>query len=385
MKDKKLTILFDANPLVDSTKSGVGYYTKGVIEALASTYPDEVQLVGHYFNFLGKKTDINLPKATNIRYVCSRLIHPKLLSLLRRCKLQIPFDVLIKTRGDIAFFPNFVTLPVFQGLKKVVVVHDLCFKEFPEYLQPANQRFLNSFVPASLKKSDAVVTISESTKKAIQRYYHVPSKKILTTYIPVVIENTTANPKRVVDKEYILFVGTLEPRKNFIALVRAYVDLPKNIKDRYALVLAGGVGWSIDEELTEIKNYQQSGEQIITTGYIDEATKQSLYTHASLFVLPSYYEGFGMPLLEAMHFGVPVVASDIDVFHEVCSDAALYADPASPSDMSEAVKNLLTSQKLRTTYINKGYRQVQSFSWEDNARELYLRFNSITGRNTANL
>ena len=174
-------------------------------------------------------------------------------------------------------------------------------------------------------------------------------------------------------------MGTLEPRKNFISLARAYVHLPEYLKQDYTLVLAGGTGWNSDSELAEIKKYQEENEQIVLTGYVSDAMRQSLYAHASLFVLPSFYEGFGMPLLEAMAFDVPVIASNIEVFHEVCGNAAAYVDPKDTKNMTNTITELLTKKELRNSLIRRGNRQVKSYSWDSVARKLYDLFKSSGG------
>ncbi len=373
MKDKKITILFDANPLTDNQKSGVGYYTKGLIEALASTYPENIKLVGHYFNFLGKKDVSDLPNADNIQYKVSTFIHPKILSLLRKVHLQIPYDFLIKTKGDFALFTNFVCLPTIFPVKKGIVVHDVCFKERPEFVQQKNRRFLQYFVPVALRKSDVVFTISEATKNAIVSNYNVQPSKIHITPIPLV-ESTTDNKVSDVlsiKGSYFLFVGTLEPRKNFMSLVNAYVALPSNIKSQYSLVLAGKPGWNVETEMKTIKELQQKGEDIILTGYISDAEKEYLYKNASLFVAPSFYEGFGMPIVEAFHARVPVLANDIPVFREVGGNAAAYVDTADVEKLKEAMIRIITSQPERGRMVSLGTSFLKNYKWEDVAKTVY--------------
>lgn len=379
MKNKPLKILFDANPLVNQ-KSGIGYYTYQLVESLAKFYPEEIQLVGHYFNFLGRKSP-KLPNYPNIRYKSSKILPGKILSILRRIGLQLPFETLIKERGDIALFTNFVSLPTIFKIKKVVAIHDLCFEEHPEYLQPANLNFLKKFVPQSAEKADLIITISESTKLAIKKHYKVDEDKIIITPIPPAqpITKKVPKPKDLdIPSSYILVVSTLEPRKNYLNLIRAYSMLPDNILDKFGLVLAGGIGWDNDECLSEIDKQKKEGKKIVLTGYIDEDTRTYLYQNASMFVMPSHYEGFGMPILEAMSYGVPVAASDILVFHEVAGDAALYFDKDDPADIASNLLKILTDNSLRNQLIKKSAIQLKKYYWEKSANVVLIGLKKIS-------
>jgi glycosyltransferase involved in cell wall biosynthesis len=381
MRSPKLKILFDAGPLVNGHKSGVGYYTYQIIEALATNYPDEIELVGHYFNFLGRKRP-ELPQAKNIRYKTSRLIPGKILSITRRLGFQLPFDLFIRSRGDIALFTNFVSLPTILPIKKAIVIHDLCFEDYPQYLQPANRNFLKRFVPTSVKTADLIITISQSTKSAILKHYHAKASKFIITPIPPGQPSLkTASPEINLPSKYILFMSTLEPRKNYINLARAYSLLPEKLKKEYGLVLAGARGWQVDESLEEIKFLQEQGNNIVLTGYVSEPDRAYLYKHAELLAMPSHYEGFGMPLLEAMSYGVPVAASDIAVFHEVAAEAAAYFDKDDPKDIAKVVGELLSSSATRQKLIARGHERLEEYDWQDVATHLMLRLKDVTCAN----
>jgi glycosyltransferase involved in cell wall biosynthesis len=379
MKRIKLRVLFDAGPIVNSQKSGVGYYTYQLIEALASNFPNELELVGHYFNFLGRKKPV-LPTGPNIRYKSSRLLPGKVLSVLRRIGLQLPFDLLIKTRGDIVLFPNFASLPLLQSAKKAVVIHDLCFEDYPNYLQRPNREFLKKFVPRSVREADLVITISSSTEKAMQKHYGINKDKVLITPIPPAkpYKAKVAKPKGLLlPKKFILFVSTLEPRKNYINLVWAYAKLPPSLKAEYGLVLAGGIGWDTEEPMAEINQLQEAGEKIIVTGYISESDRAYLYQNASLLVSPSHYEGFGMPLLEAMSYGVPVAASNIAVFHEVAGDAAVYFDKDSLEDIASKIETILSGNETRDKLLRNADNQLKKYNWTKVAATVKQEFSKL--------
>lgn len=377
--NRPIKVIFDAGPLVNGQKAGVGYYTYQLIEALATNYPDEIELTGHYFNFLGRRNPrlLNLP---NISYKTSVLLPGKVLSALRRFGLQLPFELLIKSKGDIALFPNYVSLPTLLPIKKVIVIHDLCFEDFPQYLQAPNQSFLKRFVPHSVAKAAFVVTISESTKKAIQKHYHISSDSILITPIPPAEpqKKRVEQPKNLnLPSKYILFMSTLEPRKNYINLVRAYPLLPERLRKEYGLVLAGGYGWQTENSAKEIKQLQDSGNKIIITGYVSEEARTYLYQNASLLAMPSHYEGFGMPILEAMSYGVPAAVSNIAVFHEVAGNAAVYFDKDDPAAIAKCIEKILESKNAQSELIKNGRAQLKKYDWDKVAANVMARFREL--------
>ena len=370
---KPLKILFDANPMINGSKSGVGYYTYYVIQALAQYYPDDVRLVGHYFNFLGKKKNLALPQAPNIRYVQSKLVPGKILSITRKFRFQLPLEFFFKQTGDIALFTNFVCLPSITRIPKYIAVHDMCYEDVPEYVAKKNKDFLHTFVPISIKKAAKVITISKFSKQSILKHYSVDPSNIVITPIPPEQQSDTATKlaEPTVKGKYILFLGTLEPRKNIISLVKGYEQLPPKIKKEYALVLAGGSGWYFEETMNYINDLIIKGENIQLTGYVTDAQRVDLYRSASLFAFASHYEGFGMPILEAMSYGTPTAVSDIPVFKEVAATATVYFNKDDPASIASALASALTDKTLRTRIIDEGYKIAAAYSWDKVAEDLY--------------
>lgn len=383
-KPAKTKILFDAGPLVNGQKSGVGHYTAGLISALATAYPEELELVGHYFDFLGRKGQMALPEAPNIRYRRTRLFPGKLPSALRRLGLSLPFELFVKERGDLHLFPSFLGWPSLFGTQSAVAIHDLSYLDYPQYVSPRNQRDLERFVPASLKRAALVITISEATKASIQQHYSQFNKPIVVGHIPPTAMSSVRpdDAERIVKQlgitgQYILFVGTIEPRKNLEGLLDAYAQLPAATQQLYSLVLAGGKGWHDEAILSKIAGLQQQGLSVIQTGYVDETQRAALYQKAALFALPSHYEGFGMPLLEAMHYRVPVVTSDLPVLHEVAGEAAVYCDPTSPESIAKSLGEVLDNTELHDKLVAAGQRQLAKFSWTTVAHDIYQAIASI--------
>lgn len=379
MKNKPYVILFDANPIINGNKSGVGYYSYRLLDALAKNYPDQLHIKAHYFNFFGRKQNLDLPNHPNISYIESRIIPGKLLNLVRKLGMQLPLELFFKTRGDVAIFTNFVSLPSFTKIPTMIAIHDLCYEDVPEYVAQANRLFLQKFVPRSAAKAKKIITISKSSKQAIIKHYGVASKDIIITPIPP-DEDVAAEAIMPIDvgkKKFLLFVGTLEPRKNIPNLVEAYVGLPTEIKDRYSLVLAGGIGWDVEETIANIKHLQDGSESIITTGYVTDGGKKWLYENASLFVLASHYEGFGMPILEAMINDLPTVVSDIEVFHEVSNMASVYFNKDDPVSIRSAIERVLTDKQLQAVMIKKGRERAAAYSWRDVAQTVFKAISDL--------
>lgn len=378
MKRKK--IIFDANPLV-LWKSGIGYYTQGLMQAMADAEPDTCDIKGHYFNFLGRKHPVNLPSAPNLRYIQSRLVPGKVLSICRKLGFQPFFEFFTKQTADIAIYPNYVALPSITKCKKVVMVHDLSFIDCPEYVSEKNRAFLHKWVPGSIEQADLVVTISSFTKERIMQTFSVSGNKIYITPIPPVAQaepDTAIIQKHSIENGYILFMGTIEPRKNIAGLLEAYTLLPASMKDKFPLVLAGGKGWNDENILKRIEQLQSNGLKIVQTGYVTDSERSALYQKATLFVLPSYYEGFGMPVLEAMKHGKPVACSDIPVLHEVAGDSAVYFDQNNPQSIAETLSVILDSAEQIKEYSRKATEHVKDFpTWHDVAVGLYDAINKL--------
>lgn len=374
MKNKKIKILFDANPMINGSKSGVGYYTYYLIQALSDKYPNDVQLVGHYFNFMGKKRGLKLPQAPNISYKQSKIIPGKILSLTRKFHFQPPLELFFKQKGDAALFTNFVSLPSILHVPTYIAVHDLCFEDVPEYVAKKNRDFLHTFVPISIKKAEKIITISEFSKQSILRHYDVNPNKIFIMPIPPVQQTQPGDNipiASIIKGKYILFLGTLEPRKNIINLVKAYEQLSTDIKKEYALVLAGGTGWYFESTMDYINKLMKDGANIQLKGYVSDDERVSLYKNASLFALASHYEGFGMPILEAMSFGVPTAVSDIPVFKEVANSASVYFDKDDPRSIATALTSALKDKVLRKKLVEGGYKTASAYSWEQVAKDVF--------------
>ncbi len=380
MSSPKIKLLFDVSPLTNSRKSGVGFYTERLLHALATRYPNELHIVGHYFNFLDRK-DVALPGYPNVEYRRTKYFPSKLINIMRRFGIEPPIELFLRYKGNFIIYPNFTSYPSLRHTPSAAVIHDLGYLDCPEYLQAPNRRFLERYVPRSLKRTRFTITISKVTQNALVKHYGIANDDFLITPIPVPATNVQPTQPKVVTGKFILFIGTLEPRKNFINLVRAYMLLPENVRNEYGLVLAGGTGWHVKQEMDEIEQLQNDGANITTTGYFSDSEKEWMLKNAALFVQPSHYEGFGMPILEAMDAGLPTLVSDIEIFHEVSDDASLFFDQDEPQSIADAISKVINDPELQQKLRKLGHEQTKKHDWNTIAEQLYLRIcTEVKGR-----
>lgn len=376
-------IVFDASPLLVN-KTGVAYYTESLVTNLANQYPDEFELVGFYYNFLGKRSTAHFPKAPNLRFHAVRFTPSKLIYQLRRWGIEFPIEYLSGTRADFVLYPNFLSYPSIHKTPSAPVIHDLTFVDLPETVAKKNQHDLERFVPKAVERSAFVITVSEFTKRKLCKLYDLPAENVLVTPIPPEATRKISTERQQallsaagIDKPYILFVGTVEPRKNLTGLVEAYKLLPQRLRNTYSLVIAGRIGWNCQAEKTAFAEAKNNGYNVHHLGYVDEETRSSLFTNTTLFVSASSYEGYGMPVIEAMSAGTPVAVSDIEVFREVARDNALYFNQTSPASIAKTLERALSDDTLRAKLSQASLHQVANFDWKAVATNVHDRILTV--------
>lgn len=371
IKNKKaLVVAFDAECLVNAQRSGVAYYTGGLIESLAKNY-DNVELVGHYFNFLGRRTTPELPKAHNISYTVTKICPAKVPNLLRRLGFWLPFELFTWRRADFHIFPAFLGWPSLFGAGSAPMIHDLAFLDHPDLVNNIARFDLNKLVPKEIKRASFIITNSEFSAKRLKQEFRVGSKPIVIGHIPPVnnIDIAPDKAKKLIARlgvagKYILFLGNIEPRKNLPRLIAAFSRQDPATREQYSLVLAGGKGWLDSGIIESIDKARAEGIRIITPGYVSDDQRAALYQNATALTMVSTYEGFGMPLLEAMNYRTPVLASNIPAHREASDGAALYCDPDNVDDIARKLKLLLGDADLRASMIRNGTRRLKDFSWD---------------------
>ncbi len=376
-KLRKVKIIFDAGPLVNGNRSGVGRTTEGLVLALANNYPEEVELVGHYFDFMHRKKGIDLPAAPNIRYRRTVLIPGKVFNMLRRLGFWIPFELLTKEKGDFHLFPGFVGWPSLFGTPSAPFVHDITYIDYPQYVNGPARFDLQTLMPRTIRRAAFIITNSESSKSGLAREYNLKDKPVLVEPIPPVNALTLPQAeaksriKRLgIRPPFLLFLSNIEPRKNLIGLLNAYEQLDPGLRDKYELVLTGGKGWRDDEILAKLEELEGKDIRVRQTGFVSDEDRAALFTQATIFIMPSHYEGFGMPLLEAMTYRTPLLVSDIPVHHEVARDAALYTG-TSAEDIAAKMAQLVKDEGLRKKLVAAGTKRLKDFSWQTVAKEIF--------------
>lgn len=373
-----MKIYIEGSPLLNN-RSGVGQYTKRLTEAMAKLSNDEFSVFG--FRFFTKPVPKNVfEPSSGIKYRFVRFLPGRVYNLMFKLGIAPPVDVLTFSRPDIVWYPNFAVWPILRSsTKKIVTIYDLSYINYGQLSSPKNRDFLIKFVPRAIKKADKVVTISENSKREICKEYGLSPSEVSVVapavdpseYFPRSAGEVSATRKKyALPSKYILFTGTLEPRKNVIGLLNAYAGLPDNLRAEYGLVLVGGKGWQDEQILSRLARLQKSGENIMQLGYVPDDDLPAIFSGASLFVYPALYEGFGMPPLEAMACGAPVITADNSSLPEVVGDAAIKIRAEDTVSLTHEVAHVLSDPALANQMVKKGLAQSKKFTWDKSAKKM---------------
>lgn len=295
-----------------------------------------------------------------------------------------------KPRPDVVFMP-IQTFPFCRFCKDkpktVITVHDVAFLIFPEHFRFLRRQILKFHTKRAIMYSDKVIVPSEATKRDVLRFYSVAEEKVRVVYHGYsrdLLERGKKDDPRVIgltdSKPYILFVGSVQPRKNIVRLVQAFDMLKDTGKyPDLKLVICGGKGWMYSKIYHKI-NCSAHRDDIVVVGNAGNDLLASFYADASLFVMPSLYEGFGLPVLEAMSFEVPVVCADNSSLSEIADGAALLTDGYSAEDIFRKIKRVLDDRTLYKNLRRKGVARAKEFSWDKAARETLEILEEVGGK-----
>lgn len=373
---------FNVQPLASENLTGIGNYAADVLKCLLPKVKDYDL---HVFNFMGRNnTSDFIDKHLGGSYDKEHLKMTKLLPLslyirLGRLGRIIPYSRLTDSKPDVTVFFNYLAPGGVKG-KNIITIYDMVCKRFPETMDDRNRKLLQRFLQKSSDRADAVVTISEFSKREIMDTLKVPEEKIFVA--PCGLDSNFYKPASDIDEKnnekaallekwglskYILYVGTLEPRKNTITLIKAFNELALDDRE-VKLVLAGGVGWHSEETLKAIDESPFKS-RIVRTGYISNEEKRALYRNAAVFVFPSMYEGFGMPVTEAMACGTPCVVSNASSLPEISNGLAPLVDPFDAVGFKEEILKML-NKEVDEEYSLKLIENARRYTWE-NAASVY--------------
>lgn len=276
---------------------------------------------------------------------------------------------MISAQIDVLLIPAHI-LPFIHPKKSVAALHGLEYEYFPELYPFWHRLYLRWSTRYALKNAAKIIAVSENTKQDLVKLYGGNADKISVIYHGIRQESRIKNQEsRIRSNDYILYVGRIELKKNILGIIESYNLLrKKNPQLSNKLVLAGGRGFGFEKiigaiDASEFKN------DIVLKGYVFEEEKNNLLKNSAVFIFPSFYEGFGLPALEAQAAGVPVIVSNNSCLPEVAGNGAVFVDPKNSAEIAEAMEKVLGSEELRRNLIQRGLENVKRFSWEKCARE----------------
>lgn len=361
-------------------KTGVEHYAKQLILHLA-----QIDSQNTYVLFLRHKPEgwfFKLPKNFKIKVIPFPIFWTQ---------LRLSWEMLFHP-VDVLFIPA-SALPLIHPRKSVVTIHDVAWKYFPESFTGFMRRFLEWSTKFAVDSASKIIAVSESTKKDLMKFYNLDPSKInivhhgyesdlcaLTSISPQEERKlqSAVNPSSSEERgrgevgdslpnKYILFLSTLQPRKNLEGLIEAFSDLKKeNPEIAHKLVVVGRPGWKFEKILESINKYKDI---VVYLGHVSDEERFSVLKQADLLVLPSFYEGFGMQILEAFEMNVPVTTSNVSSMPEVAGEAAVYFNPKRKDEIKNAIKTILLDRSLSERLREKGRGRLKSFSWEKCAQE----------------
>jgi len=362
---------------------GIGRYTRELFRAVAREGDD------FRFKLFSARPDASntlnngVPKGINVSFRKVPISNRWLYRLWYRLNLPLPVQ-LFTGRIDLFHSPDFVLPPIVGSTPTLLTVHDLSFVHYPATFTPALVRFLNRVVPQSVAKANHILADSRATKNDMINLWNVAPDKITVLYSGVHHRFRPVRKKQqlaavrekygIGNKPYLLGLSTIQPRKNFQMLIRAFAT----IADKYPhdLVIGGGKGWLYDQILAETRS-NNLAERVKFIGFVEDADLPALYSGATLFVFPSLYEGFGLPILEAMSCGVPVLTSNASCLPEVVGQAGVQLPPEDESAWAAEMGKLIDNPIDRTHLVAAGFLRARDFTWEKAAQKLLTVYETL--------
>lgn len=375
-----MKITLDISPYVHH-HAGLGRYSGELLNALRQIAPQH-EYLGLYHATRELPVEGELSSVKTFRVPLDA--KPWRMSVLLAYSARLNMDRWLPA-GDI-FHGTDHLLPPLKQSKSIFTIHDLIFRFFPEYHLPLNRRFLDLMLPKFMRRADAIIAVSENTRRDAVRLMHIPAEKISVIYEgvsplfrPITDTATLARVRTAyhLPSRYILFFSTIEPRKNLVTLLDAYAELLKQNSALPPLVVMGRKGWLYETTLQRIRDLGLN-ERVILTDWVASEDVPAVLTMAEVFVFPSLYEGFGLTPLEAMACGAPVISSNASSLPEVIGEAGILVEPRDSAGFANAITRVLNDSTLAQTLRAKGLEQASRFTWERAAREtvaLYERVN----------
>ncbi len=360
-------------------RAGIGRYTRGLIGALPAL--DEENSYRLFVAARGAEGPI--PTGRNFVARRAPLTDRETSLLWQRLRLPVPIELFLG-RLDLFHSPDFVLPPVWHA-RTVLTVHDLTFLRVPQYAHPVLQQYLARVVPRSVHRADLILADSENTRRDVVELLGVPEERVRVIYPgvearfqPVTAADVLAGVRQRygLERPFILGLGTLEPRKNFSGLVEAFTRLLERRRLPHELAIAGGKGWLYEPIFERVRALGLDA-RVRFLGHVGDDDLPALYSLAACLAYPSFYEGFGIPPLEAMACGTPAVIARTSSLPEVGGEAALYVDPGDVESITDALDRVLHDEALRALLVAAGREHARRFTWEEAARALLDAYHSL--------
>lgn len=348
-------------------KTGVEHYAHQLILHLA-----KIDSSNRYTLYLRSKPEqwfFNLPQ----NFITKVIPFPKFWTQLR-----ISWEMLTQPT-NILFIPA-SALPVIHPKKSVITIHDTAWIHYPEAFTWFMRTYLHWSTKFAVRSAAKVIAVSQATKQDLIKFYNTDPDKVVV--VPHGYEKTNRNfsglsqkVEQQLPEKYILFLSTLQPRKNLEGLIDVFRQLKTEHPELpHKLVVVGKLGWKYEPILKKI---QENSDIVVYLGRVDDSDRWPIYHRADLFIHPSFYEGFGMWILEAFECGVPVAVSNISSLPEVGGDAALYFDPHDREQIKQTILKVLQNRSLAEELVKKGYQRLDQFGWDKCARQTLTVFESL--------
>lgn len=346
--------------LLSGPLTGIGRYTYELSKALARHSELKLSL------YAASQVSVPIQRGLELSSIKSGSNHNRLSKMIWS-QTALPYWA-AKDQVDLFWGPTH-RLPRYlpNSIARVVTIHDLVWKYVPQTMRPLSLRVERWLMPEAIKLADLIMADSQGTADGIAEIFPQYLSKVRVVHLGASLPNLRPDfssiSKLGIDKPYFLFVGTLEPRKNLERLIQAYARLPKLQRNQISLVIAGGKGWGGVNLETLLRQYGLQ-DSVKLMGYVSEQELATLYANAVFLAMPSIYEGFGLPLVEAMQYGTPVLTSHTGCLSEIAGDAGFLVDPLSVESISFGIRQLILDNELIKTLGSNAMRRSKEFTWE---------------------
>lgn len=354
--------------MIPDRMEGIAIVNYHIIKRMAAWHPDDI-----YDCYYDRSPDKSLFSSPNIYF--HHFPPPTRLPFLVRGWLNFPVKMHMNLKGSDVFYSPDGFIPLGMKIPKVGVIHDIAFLRYPEFLPKRNRDFYEKWMPRYVEEMDHIITVSEYSKKEIIEVYKTDPKKVTVVYnggpegyFPLSdVEKASASKRFANSKPYFVNVGAIHPRKNSITLLNAFQLFKENTNSEVQLVIAGRPSWNT-EEFYKALDQHPFRKDIHMPGYVKMEDMNFLVGGALAMIYPSWYEGFGLPILEAMAANVPVISSNSSSLPEVAGNATILASPYNPEDFAIGMAAIYADHAKAEKLIEAGRLQLSKFSWDEAAR-----------------